>query len=59
MTFSPKRAFGITRAKQRLSRVTGIPTTRAGRERKVGQFVMKLGFLPLIALIVLIFIALL
>jgi len=36
LSFSWKRALGITRAKQRISRVTGIPTTKAGRQRKIG-----------------------
>lgn len=35
--FSWKRAVGITRAKQRVSRATGIPWTRSGRERKLGR----------------------
>ena len=37
LSFSWKRAIGVTRAKQRLSRATGIPLTRAGRQRKVGK----------------------
>ena len=35
--FSWKRAVGVTRAKQRISRTTGIPLTRSGRQRKVGR----------------------
>ncbi len=35
--FSWKRAVGITRAKQRVSRATGIPWTKSGRQRKVGK----------------------
>ena len=35
--FSWKRAVGVTRAKQRVSRKTGIPLTRTGRQRKVGR----------------------
>lgn len=34
--FSWKRATGITRAKTRISRRTGLPLTRSGRQRKVG-----------------------
>lgn len=34
--FSWKRALGVTRAKQRISRATGIPWTKSGRQRKVG-----------------------
>lgn len=40
LTFSLKRAFGITQAKQKLSRATGIPMTKAGIERKVGKIVI-------------------
>jgi hypothetical protein len=36
LTFSWKRALGITGAKQRFARQTGIPTTRQGIERKAG-----------------------
>jgi hypothetical protein len=36
VSFSWKRALGITRAKQRFARMTGIPTTKAGRQRKIG-----------------------
>ncbi len=37
--FSWKRALGVTRAKQRISRATGIPLTKSGRQRKVGKMV--------------------
>ena len=40
LTFSLKRALGITRAKQELSRATGVPMTKAGIERKVGKIVI-------------------
>jgi hypothetical protein len=36
-SFSWKRALGISAAKGRISRATGIPLTRAGRQRKVGR----------------------
>jgi len=36
-SFSPSRAFGIQRVKQNIARKTGIPTTRAGRQRKIGR----------------------
>lgn len=32
--FSWKRALGVTSAKQKIARTTGIPTTKAGRKRK-------------------------
>lgn len=35
--FSWKRALGVTKQKQRISRATGIPLTRSGRQRKVGK----------------------
>lgn len=37
LSFSWKRALGISAAKGRLSRKIGIPLTRSGRERKVGR----------------------
>lgn len=40
LSFSWKRAIGITAAKQKISRKTGIPTTKQGLERKVGKFVI-------------------
>ena len=40
LSFSWKRALGITAAKQRFSRKTGIPTTRQGLERKIGGMVL-------------------
>lgn len=32
-----KRLTGVTRGRQKLARATGIPTTRSGRERKLGR----------------------
>jgi hypothetical protein len=40
--FSWKRALGITRAKQKISRSIGIPLTKSGRQRKVGALFWKL-----------------
>ena len=37
--FSWKRACGITKAKRRISKATGIPLTKSGRQRKVGKMV--------------------
>ena len=34
--FSWKRALGITKMKQNISRKTGIPLTKSGRQRKAG-----------------------
>ena len=33
--FSLNRALGISKAKQDIARITGIPTTKQGRRRKV------------------------
>ncbi|MBD5237974.1 MAG: hypothetical protein HDS62_10730 [Bacteroidales bacterium] len=41
LSFSWKRAVGITAAKRKISRATGIPTTRAGLERKIGGMVIN------------------
>ena len=43
-TFSLKRALGISAAKQRFARQTGIPTTQSGLERKVGRSILNLIF---------------
>ena len=40
-SFSWKRALGISAAKQRFARQTGIPTTKGGVERKLGSFIIK------------------
>lgn len=37
LSFSWKRALGITSAKRQIAKATGIPTTKAGRQRKVGK----------------------
>lgn len=44
VSFSLKRAVGITAAKQKISRKTGIPMTKQGLERKVGSMVIKAVF---------------
>lgn len=41
LSFSWKRAVGITQAKQQFARRTGIPTTKAGLERKVGKMILN------------------
>jgi hypothetical protein len=40
LTFSWKRALGITGAKQSFARRTGIPTTQQGMQRKIGASVL-------------------
>lgn len=37
--FSWKRFTGVSRAKSNFARMTGIPTTRSGRQRKIGRMV--------------------
>lgn len=39
--FSWKRALGITSAKRKIAKATGIPTTKAGRKRKVQSVMWK------------------
>ena len=41
LTFSWKRALGITALKQRIARKTGIPTTRQGRQRKMERLLFR------------------
>lgn len=41
VTFSLKRAVGVTKVKQKISRTTGIPLTGQGLERKIGGAVLK------------------
>ena len=41
LSFSWKRAMGISQAKQQIARATGIPTSRAGMERKLGNTIIK------------------
>ncbi len=42
VSFSWKRALGITAAKQKFARKTGIPTTKSGLQRKIGKAVLDL-----------------
>lgn len=41
VTFSWKRAVGITKIKQQIARETGIPLTKSGLERKVGRVILN------------------
>lgn len=41
VSFSLKRALGITQMKQKFARETGIPTSKAGLERKIGNAIIK------------------
>jgi hypothetical protein len=37
LSFSWKRAFGVTKAKRKIAKATGIPTTKQGRRNKLGK----------------------
>lgn len=41
LSFSWKRALGISQARQKLARSIGIPTSKAGIERKIGTLIIK------------------
>jgi hypothetical protein len=41
VSFSWKRALGVTQAKQKIARKTGIPTSKTGLERKIGNVIIK------------------
>lgn len=42
VSFSLNRALGVTQAKQKIARETGIPTSKAGLERKIGSTILKM-----------------
>jgi len=44
LSFSWKRALGITQAKQKIARETGIPMSKAGAERKIGKMIVNILF---------------
>ncbi len=44
LSFSWKRAIGLTSVKQKFARSTGIPTSQSGIERKVGRSLLNLLF---------------
>ena len=41
VSFSLKRALGISGLKSKIARKTGIPTTKKGLERKIGGAIIK------------------
>lgn len=41
LSYSLKRAVGVTKLKQKVARTTGIPTTKQGLERKIGGAILK------------------
>lgn len=44
VSFSLKRALGITQLKQKIAKETGVPTSRQGLERKIGKTIIDLLF---------------
>ena len=38
LSFSWRRAVGITKAKRTFAKLTGVPTTRSGRRNKLGRW---------------------
>jgi len=50
--FSWKRLTGISAAKSRISRATGVPFTKSGRQRKIGSILTGGGcMLPLVVFV--------
>ena len=41
LSFYWKRDIGIKQAKQKIARATGIPMTKQGLERKIGNAILK------------------
>ena len=41
LSFSWKRALGITRTKQKIARQLGIRTSKVSFERKIGRMILK------------------
>lgn len=37
LSFSWKRALGVTKVRRKIAKASGIPTTRSGRRSKVGK----------------------
>jgi hypothetical protein len=44
LSFSWRRAIGISQVKQTIAKKTGIPLTRSGLERKIGSTILNLIF---------------
>jgi hypothetical protein len=40
--FSWKRTLGVTKAKRKVAKITGVPTTRSGRKQKRNSLIAKL-----------------
>lgn len=37
LSFSWKRALGVTKVRRKIAKASGVPTTRSGRRSKVGK----------------------
>lgn len=37
LSFSWKRALGVTKTKRKIAKATGVPTTKQGRRAKLGK----------------------
>lgn len=44
LSFSWKRALGISQAKRNFTKSTGVPTTKSGIERRLGSTIIKIIF---------------
>ncbi len=42
LSFSWKRAIGVSKMKRDFAKATGIPTTRSGIERKIGGAILNI-----------------
>ena len=42
LSFSWKRALGITKIKQKIAKETGIPTSKQGLEHKIGKTLLDM-----------------
>ena len=40
--FSWKRLIGVSKVKTKIAKATGIPTTKTGRQQKLGRTITKL-----------------
>lgn len=40
--FSWKRLLGVSKVKSNISRTVGIPTSKSGRQQKLGRMILKL-----------------
>ena len=39
--FSVKRFIGVSNVKRKIAKATGIPTTKSGRQQKLGRIISK------------------